>query len=242
MDNIISRTPSEEGVKSAAASAEKEFYAVYTAIFLALHQLRGWTSEPDLDRQLSNGALDLYGRFLMRGEDVSLSICGTSIECWYECELAPDWHPLRAFIEKWRDEILAFYDAAATGAEDILVLVGRWVDFFGLEPSTLVIYVQHLVSEDGVWSRPYTGGLTTCDRSLGGPGFQLMLPGTNAKTDKATLHRFTRRRVLAENRRLGHAEEPAVEGMFWWSKDLSRADYHSIVTAMSDEDELLEVT
>lgn len=242
MDNIISKTPSEEGVKSAATSAEKEFDAVHTTIFLALHRLRGWTSEPDLDRQLSNGALDLYGRFLMRGEDVSLSICGTSIECWYECELAPDWHPLRIFIEKWRDEFLAFHDAFARDAEDTLVLVGRWVDFFGLEPSTLVIYVQHLVSEDGVWSAPYTGGLAACDRNLGGSGFRLMLLGKDAKADKATLHRFTRQRVLAENRRLGYAEEHAAEGMFWWSKDLSRADYHSIVTAMSDEDELLEVS
>lgn len=174
--------------------------------------MRGWTSETDLERQLGNGALSLYGRFVMQFEDVSLSIWASGIECWCECELAPHWHPLRAHINKWRDELRAFYETLSGDADDSLVLVGRWVKFIGSSPGTLVIYVHHIIREVGACSGPYTGGLAACDPSLGGAGFHLMLPGKDAKRDKAELQRHTRRRVLAENRRLGCADEPVVRG------------------------------
>lgn len=234
MDKINPNASGDETATSAAALAAKEAEAIYHAVFTAIHRLRGWTSESDLDRQLSNGPLALIGRLLMNGQDASLSIWANGIEYWSECERAPDWHPLRAFVDKWRAEFRAFYETLAGGTDNTLVLVGRWVDFFGCEPSTLLVYVQHIVSEEGVWSGPYTSGLAACDPALGGPGFPMMLPGQDAKSDRATLQRHARQRVLAENRRLGYADEPVVEGVFWWSKDLSRADYNSIVTHVSD--------
>lgn len=226
---------------ASVGSMEDAIEAIFQTLFLATHRLRGWTSEPDLDRQLSHGALSLYGRFLLRGEDVSVSIWQNGFECWRECELAPDWHPLRAFVEDEWAKFQEYFNTFAD-ADDTLVLVGRWVDFFGNAPGSLVVYVQHVVNADRIRSRPYTGGLAACDPSLGEAGFRFALAGKDLKTDKAALQQYTRRRVLAECRRLGYAGEPIIDGIWWWSRDLGSADYYSIVTTLRDEESLLDVS
>ncbi|KJS20632.1 MAG: hypothetical protein VR78_01220 [Hoeflea sp. BRH_c9] len=232
----------EEMATSASVKTEEEVDAVCAKIFEAVHRMPGRTSEADLVRQLSNGRLSLYGRFILSGEDVSLSIWGTGIQCWIDCEIAPDDHPLCHFVDQHREVLHSLYESLATDAEDTLALVGRWVDFFGDAPGTLVIYLRRMVNPDWVGSALYTGEMDAWDPTLGGPRYPLMLDGHDVAKDKATLVRETRRLVLAENRRLGYAEEPVVQGILWWSEDLSGEDKYSITITIPDEWVLAAVT
>ncbi|MBC7284142.1 hypothetical protein [Hoeflea sp.] len=232
----------EEMATSATVKTEEEVDAVCARIFEAVHRMPGWTSEADLARQLSNGRLSLYGRFILSGEDVSLSIWGTGIQCWIDCEMAPDDHPLCHFVDQHREVFQRLYESLATSTEDTLALVGRWVDFFGDAPGTLVIYLRRMVNPDWVGSALYTGEMDAWDPTLGGPRYPLMLHGHDVAGEKATLLRETRRLVLAENRRLGYAEEPLVQGILWWSTDLSGEDNYSITITIPDEGVLAAVT
>lgn len=232
----------EEMATSAPVKTEEEVEAVCNTIFEAVHRMPGWTSEADLARQLGNGRLSLYGRFVLSGEDVSLSIWGTGIQCWIDCEKTPDDHPLCHFVDQHREVFQRLYESLATDAEDTLTLVGRWVDFFGDAPGTLVIYLRRMVNPDWVGTALYTGEMDAWDPALGGPRYRLRLPGCDVEGDKATLLRETRRLVLAENRRLGYAEEPVVQGILWWSTDLSGDDNYSISITIPDEWVLAAVT
>ena len=242
MLEIIPSMSDEEMATSAPVKTEEEAAAACNTMLEAVHRMPGWTSEPDLARQLGNGQLGLFGRFLLSGEDVSLVIWGTGIQCWIDCELAPDDHPLRPFVDQHREVLQRLYESLATDPVDTLVLVGRWVDFFGDAPGTLVIYLRRMVIPDWVGTALYTGELDAWDPTLGGPRYPLMLPGHDVEQDKATLLRETRRLVLAENRRLGYAEEPVVQGILWWSRDLSSQDDYSITITIPDEWVLAEVT
>lgn len=232
----------QEMVTSASVKPEEDVEAVCTKIFEAVHRMPGRTSEADLVRQLSNGRLSLYGRFILSGEDVSLSIWGTGIQCWIDCEMAPDDHPLCHFVDQRREVLQSLYESLATSMEDTLALVGRWVNFFGDAPGTLVIYLRRMVNPDWVGSALYTGEMDAWDPALGGPRYPLMLNGHDVAKDKATVQRETRRLVLAENRRLGYAEAPVVQGILWWSDDLSGEDNYSISITIPDEWVLAAVT
>jgi len=242
MDNIISRTSSEPAAKSAAALAAKEAEAALNTKLEAVHRMPGRTSEADLARQLGSAQIRLFGRFLLSGEDVSLVIWGTGIQCWIDCEPAPDDHPLRPFVDQHREVFQRLYESLATDPIDTLVLVGRWVDFFGDVPGTLVIYLRRMVIPDWVGTALYTGEMDAWDPTLGEPRYPLVLPGHDLAQDKATLLRATRRLVLAENRRLGYAEEPVVQGVLWMSSDLSSEDDYSISITIPDEWVLAAVT
>ncbi|KGF68630.1 hypothetical protein LL06_15545 [Hoeflea sp. BAL378] len=232
----------DEIATPASDKTEEDVEAVCTKIFEAVHRMPGRTSEADLVRQLSNGRLSLYGRFILSGEDVSLSIWGTCIQCWIDCEMASDDHPLCHFVDQRREVLQSFYESLATSTEDTLALVGRWVDFFGDAPGTLVIYLRRMVNPDWAGSALYTGEMDAWDPTLGGPRYPLVLDGHDVAKDKATLLRETRRLVLAENRRLGYAEEPVVQGILWWSKDLSGEDKYRIRITVPDEWVLAAVT
>lgn len=242
MLEVIPSASDEEMESSAPVKTEDEMEAACNTMLEAVHRMPGWTSEPDLARQLGNGQLGLFGRFLLSGEDVSLVIWGTGIQCWIDCELAPDDHPLRPFVDQHREVLQRLYESLATDPVDTLVLVGRWVDFFGDAPGTLVIYLRRMVNPDWVGTALYTGEMDAWDPALGGPKYRLMLPGHDVAHDKATLMRETRRLVLAENRRLGCAEEPLVGDILWWSRDLSSQDDYSITITIPDEWVLAEVT